>query len=61
DGEKDGLQWYCEKCNNKLYEEYFQLENIMTQFQGIFERFYSNKENRTCDKCGTVMEPPEKK
>lgn len=60
-GEKDGLQWYCENCNNKLYEEYFQLENIMTQFQGIFERFYSSKENRTCDKCGTVMEPPEKK
>jgi 3-hydroxyanthranilate 3,4-dioxygenase len=60
-GEKDGLQWYCENCNNKLYEEYFQLENIMTQFQGIFERFYSNEANRTCDKCGTVMEPPEKK
>jgi len=60
-GERDGLQWYCENCNNKLYEEYFQLENIMTQFQGIFERFYSNKEHRTCKKCGTVMEPPEKK
>lgn len=60
-GEKDGLQWYCENCNNKLYEEYFQLENIMTQFQGIFERFYSSKENRTCKKCGTVMESPEKK
>ena len=60
-GERDGLQWYCENCNNKLYEEYFQLENIMTQFQGIFERFYSSKEHRTCKKCGTVMEPPEKK
>ena len=60
-GERDGLQWYCENCNNKLYEEYFQLENIMTQFQGIFERFYSSKEHRTCKNCGTVMEPPEKK
>lgn len=59
-GEKDGLQWYCENCNNKLYEEQFQLENIMTQFQGIFERFYSSEENRTCKKCGTVMEPPHK-
>src|SRR4051812_26003977 len=24
-GEKDGLLWFCEKCHNKLYEEYFEL------------------------------------
>lgn len=59
-GEKDGLQWYCEKCNNKLYEEYFPLTNIMTQFQEVFGRFYGSKEHRTCKKCGHVMEPPEK-
>ena len=59
-GEKDGLQWYCEKCNNKLYDEYFVLTNIMTQFQEVFERFYGSKEFRTCKKCGTVMEPPQK-
>ena len=59
-GEKDGLQWYCEKCNNKLYDEYFVLTNIMTQFQEVFERFYGSKEHRTCKKCGHVMEPPKK-
>ena len=59
-GEKDGLQWYCEKCNNKLYEEYFQLTNIMTQFQVVFEKFYGSKELRSCKKCGHVMEPPQK-
>ena len=59
-GEKDGLQWYCEKCNNKLYDEYFPLTNIMTQFQEVFDRFYGNKEFRTCKKCGTVMDPPMK-
>jgi 3-hydroxyanthranilate 3,4-dioxygenase len=59
-GEKDGLLWFCEKCNNKLYEEYFPLTNIMTQFQEVFERFYNNKEFRTCKKCGHVMEPPQK-
>ena len=59
-GEKDGLQWYCEKCNNKLYDEYFVLINIMTQFQEVFERFYGSKDFRTCKKCGHVMEPPKK-
>lgn len=56
--QQDGLLWFCESCNEKLYEEYFPLTNIMTQFQEVFERFYSSKEHRTCKKCGTVMEPP---
>ena len=59
--DKDGLQWYCENCSNKLYEEYFPLTNIMTQFQEVFARFYGSEENRTCNKCGTVMEAPQAK
>lgn len=56
--ELDGLLWYCENCNHKLYEEYFVLTDIVTQFQTVFERFYSSLDLRTCDKCGSVMEPP---
>ncbi len=56
--EKDGLMWFCEKCNHKLYDEYFMLTNIATQFQGVFEKFYTNKDLRTCKSCGYVMEPP---
>ena len=58
DGEKDGLLWFCENCNNKLYEEYFELEDITTQFQDVFKRFYGSDELRTCNNCGTVMQPP---
>ena len=58
ENEKDGLLWFCEKCNNKLYEEYFKLTNIMTQFQEVFDRFYGSKENRTCKKCGHDMQAP---
>lgn len=58
DNEKDGLLWFCEKCNNKLYEKYFSLTNIMTQFQETFKEFYGNVDLRTCKKCGHVMEPP---
>jgi 3-hydroxyanthranilate 3,4-dioxygenase len=55
-GERDGFQWYCENCDNLLYEEFFELTDIETQFPPIFERFFSNLERRTCSRCGTVME-----
>jgi 3-hydroxyanthranilate 3,4-dioxygenase len=57
-GELDGLMWFCENCNGKLYEEYFELTDITTQFQGVFKRFYASFDLRTCDNCGTVMQPP---
>lgn len=57
-GEKDGLLWFCENCNEKLYEEYFELTDITTQFQGVFKRFYENENLRTCDNCETIMQPP---
>jgi 3-hydroxyanthranilate 3,4-dioxygenase len=53
---KDGLLWFCEKCNNKLHETYFTQENIETDFQSRFKEYYSNIDLRTCKKCGHVME-----
>ena len=58
DAEKDGLLWFCENCNEKLYEEYFTLTDIQTQFQGVFAKFYGDEKLRTCKKCGHVMQPP---
>ncbi|TBW27047.1 3-hydroxyanthranilate 3,4-dioxygenase [Gramella sp. KN1008] len=52
---KDGLIWYCDNCNNKLHEVYFPLRDIETDFLNHFRDFYSNKDLRTCDKCGEVM------
>lgn len=56
--EMDGLMWFCENCNEPLYERKFKLTNIMTQFQETFNHFYGNIDLRTCKKCGTTMEPP---
>ncbi len=56
--ENDGCIWFCEKCGNKLYEEFFHLTNIVTQLPPVFDRFYSNTENCTCKNCGTKMERP---
>lgn len=57
-GELDGLQWYCEQCSALLYEEFFALTNIESQFPPVFERFFGNVALRTCKRCGTVMAPP---
>ncbi len=57
-GELDGLQWYCERCGQLLYEEFFALTDLETQFPPVFERFYSSPERRTCRRCGAVLAPP---
>lgn len=53
---QDGLLWFCDKCNNKLHETYFHLENIEKDFLPRFREFYNSKELRTCNNCGHVME-----
>ena len=53
---KDGLLWFCEKCNQPLHETYFVLENIEKDFLPHFNQFYSSQEMRTCKQCGTIME-----
>lgn len=58
DNEQDGLMWFCENCNEKLFEKKFKLTNIVTQFHETFNYFYGNVDLRTCKKCGHVMEPP---
>ncbi len=58
--EKDGLMWFCETCNHKLYEEFFMLRNIETDFPAVFEHFYRSLEARTCKQCGHLNPTPAK-
>jgi len=55
-GYTDGLIWYCDNCNHKLHEVYFELHNIENDFLPHFEHFYHSEKLRTCDNCGTIME-----
>ncbi len=52
----DGLQWYCENCNNLLHEYKFVLLDVEKDFQPRFRDFYASEDLRTCKKCGHVME-----
>jgi 3-hydroxyanthranilate 3,4-dioxygenase len=59
--EKDAFMWFCENCGNKLYEETLFVKDIVKQLPPVMEKFWGSQERRTCSKCGTVMEPPQKK
>jgi len=56
--EKDGFLWYCENCENMLYEEYVEAKDIVTQLPEVMNRFYNSNELCTCSKCGTIMKRP---
>ena len=56
--EDDGLIWYCEQCNHKLYEEFFHLRDIEQDFPPVFDRFYGSAQRRTCKHCGHLNPRP---
>lgn len=56
----DGFQWYCEKCNHKLHEDYFKLTNIEKQLPEAFAKFNSNEALHQCQKCGDVLQVAKK-
>jgi 3-hydroxyanthranilate 3,4-dioxygenase len=43
-----------------VYEEYFHLHDIETDFPPVFEHFYSSRERRTCRHCGHLNPAPAK-
>jgi len=53
---QDGLLWFCDECNQSLYETYFQLKNIENDFLPRFRHFYSSESLRTCSNCAHTME-----
>lgn len=55
-GFTDGLLWFCEKCNEKLHETYFELKDIEKDFLPHFKHFYTSKELRTCKHCNYELE-----
>lgn len=55
-GFTDGLLWFCDNCNHKLHDVYFELHNIEKDFLPHFKNFYNSEKLRTCEKCGTTME-----
>ena len=57
-GEKDKLMWFCENCNEKLYEDSFEMKDIVNELPPLMNGFMNSEELRTCNSCGTVMQKP---
>lgn len=55
-GFTDGLMWFCESCNEKLHETFFELRDIENEFLPKFKEYYASQELRTCNSCHQVME-----
>ena len=64
-GEDDRLRFYCEKCNEVVYEESFELKDMVGgpgtgggKLKRMMDEFWSDATLRTCVHCGTVVHPP---
>jgi len=55
--ELDGFSWYCENCDNKLHEVHLHVSDIVRDLPPVFERFHADIDARTCNACGSVLEP----
>ncbi|HEX5418411.1 MAG TPA: 3-hydroxyanthranilate 3,4-dioxygenase [Gammaproteobacteria bacterium] len=53
--ELDGFMWFCERCGEKLHEEFLQVADIVTDLPPVFARFYGSESARSCKRCGWVM------
>ena len=58
--ERDGLMWFCDNCNEKLHDTYFQLEDVEKDFLPRFKEYYTSDTMRKCTNCGHVMEVDER-
>ncbi len=58
EGENDHVRFWCEQCNEVVYDHSFYLTNLVKQLKPVIQNFWSDEKLRTCKGCGTVMEPP---
>ncbi|CAG0990175.1 3-hydroxyanthranilate 3,4-dioxygenase [Phycisphaerales bacterium] len=55
--QKDGLQWYCPKCDTLVYDARFVLKKIDVDLAVAMNDFWDGPaERRTCRNCGHVIE-----
>ena len=57
-GMLDYFQWYCDECNNLLYEVSLELKDIVLQLPPLFESYWDNIEARKCDQCYAIQQKP---
>ena len=51
-GMTDTHRWYCDQCNNVLFEKTVGIEILERDMPPVFEAYYGNPDHQTCKKCG---------
>lgn len=51
-GLTDTHRWYCQQCNNVLFEKTAHIEVLERDMPPIFDAYYSDPDNQKCKKCG---------
>jgi 3-hydroxyanthranilate 3,4-dioxygenase len=60
-GETEHLMFFCEKCEELVYDKEFDCKDIVEHFSRAMEEFWADPKLSTCKTCGTrVMKPPMK-
>lgn len=52
--QKDGFEWYCFNCGEKLHRVEVHVADIVKDLPPLYGPFYANETARTCKRCGTV-------
>jgi 3-hydroxyanthranilate 3,4-dioxygenase len=52
--DRDGFEWFCFGCGNRVHRVELPVKNIVTDLPPLFEAFYADEKARTCTKCGAV-------
>lgn len=50
--ELDIHEWYCDKCNHKLFEKEAYLEVLERDMPPVFDAYYRDPEHQECKACG---------
>src|SRR5215470_1004950 len=56
--EQDRFVWYCERCNEPVFETTLHFNDPSDAVSIAYEAMRSDVELRTCRRCGEVMAPP---
>ena len=57
----DGFEWFCFNCSEKVHRVEVKVNDIVKDLPPLFNAFYNNELDRTCQNCGTLhpgKEPP---
>lgn len=54
EGEIDKLIWFCDACDQKLFEAGFPLEDIGSQIKAAIEDYRAHPDRQKCAHCGHV-------